>query len=292
VQFGKPIVEFEITQRKLARVASDVYASDAMLGELANLASSADSDWALEAACCKVFASEMLWRAADEMVQVAGGRGFVKPYPYERLLRDSRINRIFEGTNEILRLFIALNGIQGPAEQLKEIGSALRQPLQNLGLISGFAASRLKSAFGATSTLDVDLHERLASHKQYLEKHVAELDSATQRIIRHYRGEIVERQQELERLADMAVELFATACTLARTQTLIDERGAERCERELDLCDLFVVESGRRFRTARMALQSAQDETRRQVAQRVRSDAGYGVTDAILEVPNEVRRAN
>ena len=124
----------------------------------------------------------------------------------------------------------------------------------------------------------------MAPHKQYLEKHVADLRSATERLIRHYRGEIVERQQELERLSDMAVELFATACTLARTQTLIDERGAEQCGRELDLCDLFIVESGRRFRTARSSLQSAQDETRRLVAQRVRSDAGYGVTDAILEV--------
>ena len=286
VQFGKPIAEFEITQRKLARVASDVYASDAMLGELANLASSAESDWALEAACCKVFASEMLWRAADEMVQVAGGRGFVKPYPYERLLRDSRINRIFEGTNEILRLFIALNGIQGPAEQLQEIGSALRRPLRNLGLISGFAASRVRSAFGATPTLDVAVDDRLSSHKVYLEKHVAELYTSTQRVIRHYRAEIVDRQQELERLSDMAVELFATACTLARTQTLIDERGAEHCSRELDMCDLFVVESGRRFRAARDALQSAQDETRRQVAEHVRSDAGYGVSDAILEVPD------
>jgi acyl-CoA dehydrogenase family protein 9 len=227
----------------------------------------------------------MIWRAADEMVQVAGGRGFVKPYPYERMLRDSRINRIFEGTNDILRLFIALNGIQGPAEQLKEIGSALRRPLKNLGLISGFAASRLRSALGATSTLDVELHERLVAHKEYLEKHVAELHTSTERVIRQYRGEIVDRQQELERLSDMAVELFATACTLARTQTLIDERGAESCARELDLCDLFVVESGRRFRAARNALQSPQDETRRQVAQRVRSDAGYGVTDAILDVP-------
>ena len=154
----------------------------------------------------------MIWRAADEMVQLAGGRGFVKPYPYERLLRDSRINRIFEGTNEILRLFIALNGIQGPGEQLKEIGSALRRPLKNLGLISGFAASRLRSALGATPTLDVALHPRLDGHKAYLEKHVAELQMATERLIRHYRREIVDRQQELERLADMAVELFATMC--------------------------------------------------------------------------------
>ena len=96
IQFGKPIVEFEITQRKLARTASDIYAADAMLGELARLAEAPEEDWALEAACCKVFTSEMIWRAADEMVQLGGGRGFVKPYPYERLLRDSRINRIFK----------------------------------------------------------------------------------------------------------------------------------------------------------------------------------------------------
>jgi hypothetical protein len=286
VQFGKPIVEFEITQRKLARTASDIYASDAMLGELTQLASQPEGDFALEAACCKVFASEMLWRAADEMVQLAGGRGFVKPYPYERTLRDARINRIFEGTNEILRLFIALNGIQGPAERLTEIGSALRRPLRNLGLISGFAASRVRSAFGTTSTLDVELHERLAPHKEYLEKHVSELHAATERVIRRYRREIVDRQQELERLSDMAVELFATACALARTQTLIDERGAGACARELDLCDLFVVRAGRRFRAARVALESPQDETRRQVARRVRNDAGYGVADAILDVPD------
>jgi acyl-CoA dehydrogenase family protein 9 len=283
VQFSRPIIEFEITERKLARTASDIYASDAMLGELAKLAAIPDADWALEAACCKVFASDMIWRAADEMVQLAGGRGFVKPYPYERLLRDSRINRIFEGTNEILRLFIALNGLQGPAEQLKEVGSALRRPVRNLGLISGFAASRLRSAFGATPTLDVELSPRLEAHRKYLEKHVAELQTVTERAIRHYRRDIVDRQQELERLADMAVELFATTCALARTQHLVAEQGIDACTRELDLCDLFVVESGRRFRTARQSLQSAQDETRRQVARRVRSDAGYKVADAILE---------
>jgi alkylation response protein AidB-like acyl-CoA dehydrogenase len=284
VQFGKPIAEFEITQRKLARTASEIYASDAMLGELTRLAAQPEGEFALEAACCKVFASEMLWRAADDMVQLGGGRGYVKPYPFERMLRDSRINRIFEGTNEILRLFIALNGIQGPAEALKEVGTALRRPLQNLGLISGFAASRLRSVLGTTPTLDVELHGRLVKHKEFLEKHVAELRSATERVIRHHGKAIIERQQELERLANMAVELFATACVISRTQHLISERGAELVARELGLCDLFVVESGRRFRAARVRLQSDQDETRRQVARRVRDDAGYGVSDPILDL--------
>jgi acyl-CoA dehydrogenase family protein 9 len=282
VQFGRPIADFEITQRKLARTASDVYAADAMLGELTRLAEHPDGEYALEAACCKVFASEMLWRAADEMVQVAGGRGFVKPYPYERQLRDARINRIFEGTNEILRLFISLNGIQGPSAQLQELGVALRRPLRNFGLISGFAASRLASRLGATPTLDVELHVRLQPHARHFEKHVAELKDAAERLIRAYRKQIIERQQELERLSDMSIELFATACVLARTQQLLSERGEAECAQELALCDLFVVEAGRRFRASRLAIQSAQDETRRIVARGVRVRGGYGVDDAIL----------
>jgi acyl-CoA dehydrogenase family protein 9 len=282
VQFGKPIADFEITQRKLARTASDAYAADAMLGELTRLAESPDGEYALEAACAKVFTSEMLWRAADEMVAVAGGRGFVKPYPYERMLRDARINRIFEGTNEILRLFISLNGIEGPGAKLKEMGVALRRPLRNLGLISGFAASRIASRFGATPTLDTPLHERLDAHGRHFEKHVAELKDSAERIIRAYRKQVVERQQELERLADMAIEMFATACVLARTQQLLEARGESGCERELALCDLFVIESGRRFRASRQSLESKQDELRRTVARHVREAKGYGVDDALL----------
>lgn len=282
VQFGRPIADFEITQRKLARTASDVYAADAMLGELVSLAAVPGGEYALEAACCKVFASEMLWRAADEMVQIAGGRGFVKPYPYERLLRDSRINRIFEGTNEILRLFISLNGVEEPADALTEIGVALRQPLKNLGLLSGFAASRLASRFGATAAFDAQLHERLKAHAEHFEKHAADLKAATETAIRTHRKLIIERQQELERLADMAVELFATACVLARTQQLLTDKGLDACAHELDLCDLFVIEAGRRFRAHRMAMGSSQDETRRLVAQGVRRTGGYLAENTIL----------
>lgn len=292
VQFGQPIASFEITQRKLAQLSSEVYAADAMLGELAAAADRGDADIALEAAIAKVFASELAWRATDEMVQVAGGRGFVKPYPYERMLRDARINRIFEGTNEILRLFIGLNGVQGPAEKLKEIGTAMRKPLSNLGLVSGYAASRVRSAIRPPAAIGAPTHDRLEEHRKYFLKHVSELASATNRAIMKYRKDIIERQLVVERLANMAIELYATACVLARTQSLIEERGLEKCERELALCDLFCVEAGRRFRTQRMALDSREEEVddrRRKVAESVREERRFWVPDPILEEDDESR---
>jgi acyl-CoA dehydrogenase family protein 9 len=288
VQFGRPIVEFEITQRKLSSLASETYASEAMLGLLAALVDRGDADYSLEAACAKVFASELIWRAADELVQVAGGRGFVKPWPYERLLRDARINRIFEGTNEVLRLFIALNGVQGPAERLKEVGSALRRPIRNFGLLSGFAASRIRSMVGVTDAIDTPLHARLEAHKRYFEKHVRELSDHTDRAIMRHRHHIVDRQFVLERLANMAIELFATACVIARTQQLIEQLGVEGSSHELSLCDLFCVEAGRRFRNARLALdgsEDAVDDGRRAIAGVVSERIGYSVRDAILDIP-------
>jgi acyl-CoA dehydrogenase family protein 9 len=287
VQFGHPLAHFEITQRKMSQLAAGIYACDAMLGVLASLADHGGSEFSLEAACAKVFSSDLIWGATDEMVQIAGGRGFVKPFPYERFLRDARINRIFEGANEVLRLFIALNGVQSPAESLKEVGTALRRPLRHLGLLSGYAASRIRSRLGASATLDAPLHPRLGKHKSYFEKHVSELKNSTQRTIMRYRSGIVDRQLVLERLANMAIELVATACVLSRTQSLIDERGIEKCERELELCDLFCVESGRRFRSNRIALDGREEEvdsSSRAVAAVVRKEQRYFVDDAILDL--------
>jgi acyl-CoA dehydrogenase family protein 9 len=288
IQFGKPLADFEITQRKLSSIASEIYASDAMLGALATLATRDDVDWSLEAAIAKVFASELVWRTADEMVQVAGGRGFVKPYPYERFLRDSRINRIFEGANEILRLFIALNGIQTLSGQLKEVSDALREPIKHLGLLSEFAAARVRSAFGASATLDVELDPQLAKHKSFFEKHVAELRSAAESAVTTYRGDIVDRQLVVERLSNMAIELFATACVISRTHAILASGVESEANQATLLCDIFCVESGIRFRLARVALAGGSagtiDEERKDAAGTIRRDGGYSLPDSILHV--------
>ena len=200
---------------------------------------------------------------------------FIRSIPLFSLVDDADLN-------DVLRLFISLNGIRGPAEDLKELGVALRRPLKNLGLLSEFAASRIAERFGATPTLDVELHERLQAHARHFEKHVQELKDGAERVIREYRSEVVDRQQELERLSDMAIEMFATACVLSRTQQLLAERGEEGCTHELALCDLFVVDSGRRFRANRGSLLSTQDDLRRTVARGVRDAGGYAVPSTIL----------
>ncbi len=287
VQFGAPLASFEITQRKLSSNAADAYACDAMVGHLSAALDDPNVDAALEAAAAKVFASELVWRATDDLVQVAGGRGYVKPYPYERMLRDARINRIFEGANDVLRVFVALNGVQGTAERLKEIGGALRNPIDNFNLVAGYATGRVRTALGApVDRVHVELHPRLRAHKRFLEKHVAELHAATEAAVMKHRKKLVERQFVVERLANMAIELYARAATVARTQKLLEERGAEGCAHELALTDLFCVESGRRFAQQRDLLggsNAAVDATRRAVAATVRASAGYTVPDAVLD---------
>jgi alkylation response protein AidB-like acyl-CoA dehydrogenase len=284
-QFGHPLAHYEITQRKLSSLASDLYAAESMLGALSAAVDYGDNDASLEAACLKIFGSDLVWRAADEMVQVAGGRGYVKPFPYERLLRDARIHRIFEGANEILRLFIALNGVQGPAERLREVSHAIRAPLRNLGLVSGYMSSRVSSILGGTPDLGVPVHQVLADNVKYFEKHVAELHTETERAITKYRKELPERQLVVERLANMAIDLYATAATIARTQRLIEQRGVDAVPREIALADLFCVTAGRRFRENRLALSGREDEvdaTRRRIAASMREAGGYVADDPVL----------
>ena len=112
-QFGKPIAEFGLVREKIAQMVVDCFAAESAVWMVAHYIDAGCEDYAVEAAISKVFASEAMRRAADEALQIAGGNGFMREFPYERIVRDARILPIFEGTNEILRLFIALSALKG-----------------------------------------------------------------------------------------------------------------------------------------------------------------------------------
>ena len=113
---------------KFARMVVSTYALESMVYLTAGLVDRGLEDYALEGACCKIFGTETVWSNINDALQIAGGNGFMEEYPYEKALRDSRINMIFEGTNEILRVLVALSGMRDVGEDLKEVGRALEAP--------------------------------------------------------------------------------------------------------------------------------------------------------------------
>jgi alkylation response protein AidB-like acyl-CoA dehydrogenase len=223
VQFGRPIAEYELIQGKLAEMAADAYTAESAAYFTTGLADRGDVDYALESAAAKVWTSDAMDRAVDELVQIAGGRGFVKPYPYERMYRDARITRIFEGTNEILRLFVGYSGLEEPGEHLQQIGEALREPIRQLGLLTEFAAERVRLALRAGEPrIAAEVRPELRRHFDYVEKHTRELRLAAERMIRGHGRGLVERQFVVARLADMAIEPYVRLAVLSRTQALLE----------------------------------------------------------------------
>merc|ERR1712018_115038 len=112
-------------------------------------------DYQLEAAISKIFASEAAWFVTDEAIQVLGGNGYMRALGLEKVMRDLRIFRIFEGTNDILRLFVALTGIQYAGGHLRELQKAVANPVSNFGVVLGEVAKRGKGAIGLGSGISL-----------------------------------------------------------------------------------------------------------------------------------------
>lgn len=265
-QFGKPIAEFEMIQRKVAIASADCYAAESAVTVAAGMVDRGGVDFSLETAACKVFASELAYRVANDALQIAGGIGYSKEYPYEQAVRDSRINLIFEGTNEILRALIALMGLQQPGEQLAEVGRAFRDPLHSLGAISHFLAGRARRTLRKPELTRV--HALLSEEAEQLGALVHDLGSAVEAVIVSERSKIVDRQFIQERLANAAIDIFVATAVLARTTWELERLGETEAAWQLDCARIFVPMALRRARRALRGVTRHQDERLTAIARR------------------------
>lgn len=189
-QFGRPIGEFGMMQELLAGMEADIYSMEAATWWAAGSIDAGSGDPRLEAACCKIFATERLWQVANDALQVTGGTGFMREYAFERIVRDARINMIFEGTNQILRMMLVTQG----ARNLLKGTASPGDPASCLSLGS--------PEFEAEAREFTDRAQRFAA----LAQSAVEAEGAALR----------EAQFTLRRLADLAVALFTEAAVLAR----------------------------------------------------------------------------
>ncbi len=258
-QFGQPIANFEMIRKKIANIAADCYAADAAWMMTAGMMDRGGMDFSLETATCKIFASELGYRAANDALQIAGGIGYSKEYPYEQAVRDSRIMMIFEGTNEILRALIALMGLQQPGEHLRALGKALQDPIHSFGAISSYLAGRAKSSFDRPDFERV--HEALKEEAELIASQVYALARATERALRKHGKKIIERQYVQERLANAAMEIYLATATLSRITSDIERAGGDldKIASELDCARVFVHAAYRRARRNLRGIRANQD---------------------------------
>jgi len=271
--FGRAIGEFGLIKDKIAEMMAETYALESMTYMTTGLVDRRAGDYSVESAICKVYGSETLWRVANETLQIAAGTGYMCSYPYERFLRDARINLIFEGTNEILRCFIALSGMQGPGEELAEVSKAMREPIKGFGLLSDFALRKAKSALGRERVSRA--HPVLAREAVILEEFTSDLARNVDKVLRRHGRNIAEMQFTQKRVADMAIDLYAIASVLSRTSRAIETRGEEGARREISLANVFVAQAEIRLRETAQSFDKNDDELRKSIASKAYNDGGY-----------------
>ncbi len=271
--FGRPIGEFGLIKDKIATMMAETYALECMTYLTCGLVDAKVSDYSVESAICKVFGSETLWRVVNETLQIAAGIGYMQEYPYERMLRDARINLIFEGTNEILRCFIALSGMQGPGNELVEVARAMREPIKGFGLLSDFAIRKARTALGRERMTRAN--PILNRETVVFEEYTADLAKNVDKVLRKHGKNIAEMQFTQKRIAEMAMDLYGIAACISRTTRAIDKRGEEGARREIDLTAVFVTQAEKRLFDNSAAFDKNDDELRKAIASKTYNDGGY-----------------
>jgi acyl-CoA dehydrogenase family protein 9 len=256
-------------------MAVNLYAMESMTYLTAGLCDHGVHDYSLESAMGKVFASERYWDNVNHAVQVAGGNGYMAEYPFERFLRDSRINLIFEGTNEILRLFIALSGLERPGQFLKEVGRALQSPIKSLGLLQEYAARRLQRAVKPQTLTRVA--PALRKDADRVSRLTTQFADACESVLRQHGRDILKREYLQKRLADAAIDIYAMAASLSRATSRIDAVGAAAAADHIRLAHTFCNAAWRRARRNLRLLEHNQDRRYGEVVSWIRGQGGYEI---------------
>jgi acyl-CoA dehydrogenase family member 9 len=249
-QFNKTLGNFHLVQKKIARIAADAYAMEAMTTITAALIDRGLEDYMLETAMLKVFTTERLWECINDVFQIYGGSAYFVDLPLERMMRDARINQIGEGANEVLTSFVALVGMRGPGMEFKEIYDTMVKPTRERGIAKAWAAG--KQRLGATVRVpEIPVHSaELRWFANQLGRLIWRFNVAVNRALITYREPILDMQLVQERIANAAMDLFASTCVLSRydTELPFSQRNGNSSSPDQLAADLFLRQSFRRIR--------------------------------------------
>lgn len=281
-QFGDYIVNFGLIQEKLATMAANIYAAESMVYMTTGKITQGMSEFSHESAICKVYCSEKLWDTIDKATQIAAGNAYMREYPYERIMRDCRINLIFEGTNEILRIFTALSGIKAPSDDLKELGKiadvskALKDPIKSVGVLTDFAKKRISKRFGSKTLTKI--HPSLENHGNHFVTSLKDFAIVVENTIMKFGKNIIGNELVQMRIANMSIELYVQLCVLSRTTAILNRADVSEKDKEYVslMTEVICRDSRQTFTKNYKRLNSSYDKLLPKVSQAVAERDGFG----------------
>lgn len=282
-QFDRPIAEFGLIQEKLAKMAANIYTTESMVYMTSGNMCKGMQDYYLESAICKVYGSEALWESVDMGLQIAAGNGYMKEYPYERIMRDTRINLIFEGTNEVLRAFISLSGLKGPSESLAELGKisdvskALKDPIKSLGVLTDFAKARFSKMIGGN--IMTKHHPEFNEMAAKISAQVSDFALQSENTLLKYKAKIIDNELPLKRIANMSMELYASLAVISRTTSILNDENIPQDKKDycLKLGHLSLRESYSKFKKNLKEMNKNMDSTIESLTADIVKNEGYGL---------------
>jgi acyl-CoA dehydrogenase family protein 9 len=282
-QFNKTITEFGLIQEKLTQMAAYTFATESIVYMTTENMNKGMTDYYLETAICKVYGSESLWKVVDMGLQIAAGAGYMREYPYERIMRDSRINMIFEGTNEILRCFLALSGLRAPSEGLQELGKvsdvskALQDPIKSLGVLADFAKGRLTKMMGSHTLSQA--HPELEEYANYWSSMLGGFAIQVENTLIKYGSKIIDHELPQGRLSNMAIDLYVMLCVISRATSILNDENIpeEKKKYVLGLTKIVCKESRQDFVSNLKSMTKNYDELTAELCQAVCDNDGYGL---------------
>ncbi|KAF6117178.1 acyl-CoA dehydrogenase family member 9 [Phyllostomus discolor] len=245
-QFNRNLSEFGLIQEKFALMAQKTYVMESMAYLTAGMLDQPGfPDCSIETAMVKVFSSEAAWQCVSEALQILGGSGYVRDYPYERMLRDARILLIFEGTNEILRMHIALTGLQHAGRILTARINELKQG--NVTTVLDTVGRRLRDSLGRTVDLGLTgnlgaVHPSVADSARKLEENVYYFGRTVETLLLRFGKTIVEEQMVLKRVANILINLYGMTAVLSRASRSM-RAGLRNHDHEVLLANIFCTEA-------------------------------------------------
>ncbi len=301
VQWGRPIGRHDAVAQKLAFIAGTTFGLEAMLDVASRLADDKQNDIRIEAAIAKLYASEMGWRVVDELMQIRGGRGFEtaeslkargeRPVAVEQAMRDMRINRIFEGSTEIMHLLIAREAVDTHLEVAGDVLEPETKPADRAraAVQAGVFYARWLPGLVVGEGQRPNSYQELgplAGHARFAERSSRRLARSIFYGMARWQAGLEKRQAFLGRIVDIGAELFAlsAACVYART---LGGEHPERADQAIELADLFCRQARRRIDALFTELWANEDDANHSVAGRVLDGHYEWLEDGIIDPSGE-----